>query len=460
MQEARCSVDEAGVVPVEQAGGAPWMERALQISCELTTTTSVALLLRRIVEAAAELTDSESAGILLQNGNASELHFVAATSFADQLVDIPVPVDASIAGAAFREGRPVHSPDVHRDARYYAAVERQTGFAARSLLAVPLQFKNRRIGVLEVQNKRQGAFDATDVQKLTALGAQATVAIENVRMVQALQQAHDTLEQRVAERVAELSAANETLQDQISERERVEQLLRERTAELEARNEELDAFAHTVAHDLRGPLTAMIGLVEMMADRLTNFTIAQQYEYLGLAGQVGHKMNNIIDEILCLASVRDEEIEADPLDMAQIVAAAWTRLDSLVAEHQAEIVMPDDWPVALGHAPWVEQVWVNYLSNALKYGDRPPHIELGANAQPDGTVRFWVADNGPGLAPEEQTRLFRPFTRLDQVRAEGHGLGLSIVCRIVERLGGQVGVESTPGQGSVFSFTLPADCEM
>jgi two-component system sensor histidine kinase/response regulator len=100
-------------------------------------------------------------------------------------------------------------------------------------------------------------------------------------------------------------------------------------------------------------------------------------------------------------------------------------------------------------------VWANYLSNAIQYGGRPPRVELGVTEQADGMVRFWVRDNGPGLTPEEQARLFTPFTQLAQVRARGHGLGLSIVRRIVERLGGQVGVESEIGRGSAFTFTLP-----
>ena len=132
------------------------------------------------------------------------------------------------------------------------------------------------------------------------------------------------------------------------------------------------------------------------------------------------------------------------------------RLAHMIEEHQTEIILPGTWPVALGYDPWVEEVWVNYLSNAIKYGGQPPHVELGATAQADGMVRFWVRDNGSGLTPEEQARLFTPFTRLDQVRAKGHGLGLSIVWRIVEKLGGQVGVESEIGRGSVFTFTLPA----
>jgi signal transduction histidine kinase len=110
----------------------------------------------------------------------------------------------------------------------------------------------------------------------------------------------------------------------------------------------------------------------------------------------------------------------------------------------------------LGYGPWVEEVWANYVSNAIKYGGTPPRVEVGATSLPDGMVRFWVRDNGPGIAPENQARLFAEFERL-QTKAEGHGLGLSIVKRIVQRLGGQVGVESQAGQGSTFSFTLPSE---
>jgi signal transduction histidine kinase len=132
----------------------------------------------------------------------------------------------------------------------------------------------------------------------------------------------------------------------------------------------------------------------------------------------------------------------------------------MIGRFRAEVALPDNWPVALGYGPWIEQVWVNYLSNAIKYGGEPPRVELGADASGDaglsqGRVRFWVRDNGPGLGEEEIGRLFVPFTRLDQARAQGHGLGLSIVRRIVEKLGGGVGVESEPGEGSLFYFALP-----
>jgi signal transduction histidine kinase len=170
------------------------------------------------------------------------------------------------------------------------------------------------------------------------------------------------------------------------------------------------------------------------------------------------KMSNIIDELLLMAGLREVEAELVPLDMESIVDEALGRLSYMIEEYQAEVVLPESWPVVLGHAAWVEEVWVNYLSNALKYGGRPPRVELGAVEQVGGAtgtmVRFWVRDNGLGLTFEEQERLFTPGTRLDQVRAKGHGLGLSIARRIVEKLGGRWGVESEVGQGSTFSFTL------
>lgn len=169
-------------------------------------------------------------------------------------------------------------------------------------------------------------------------------------------------------------------------------------------------------------------------------------------------MNNIIEELLLLAEVRNTQVARWPLNMASIVTEAVNRLADMVKQSQAEIVLPSAWPVALGYAPWIEEVWANYISNACKYGGLTPRIELGATAQDDGMVRFWARDNGAGLTPEERARLFTPFTRLEQVRAKGQGLGLSVVRRIIEKMDGQVGVESAgvPGHGSTFSFTLPA----
>jgi PAS domain S-box-containing protein len=248
----------------------------------------------------------------------------------------------------------------------------------------------------------------------------------------------------------------------ITIRKQAEEALREYAAELEASNAELDAFAHTVAHDLKNPLSALIALSTFLETRMDNMSPANVRERLHRITQRGYRMNNIVDELLLLASVRRlEEVDTRTLDMSLLVTKALERLANVEKMHQAEITMPDNWPLAQGYGPWVEEVWVNYISNALKYGGQPesgipPRIELGFDEQDTNAhVRFWVRDNGQGLTEEERAQLFTQFTRLHKVRAEGHGLGLSIVQRIIERLEGTVGVESAPGEGSVFYFTLP-----
>ncbi len=238
--------------------------------------------------------------------------------------------------------------------------------------------------------------------------------------------------------------------------------LRQRTVELEARNAELDAFAHTVAHDLKSPVTAVLGYSHLLQSKRSPVSPQQAERYLRVIDVNSKKIASIIDELLLLASVRRlDEINIEPLDMEKIIAETCQRLDYAIEEAQAEIVHPTAWPTAIGYAPWVEEIWVNYVSNAVKYGGQseppiPPRIELGYDPPQNGEefIRFWVQDNGPGLTPEQQQELFTEFQRLDTVRASGHGLGLWIVLRIVQKLGGQVGVESRPGEGSRFYFTL------
>lgn len=239
----------------------------------------------------------------------------------------------------------------------------------------------------------------------------------------------------------------------IVERFRSDAALKQLNAELKERNEDLDAYARMVAHDLKNPITVIMGFADLL---LTDRTLSddERIEALNLIAAHGEKMKTIVEALLLLSSVRQiDPSEIVPLDMGKIVTEAFGRLQTMVIESEGQIIQPETWPVAQGYAPWVEEVWVNFLSNALKYGGQP--LQLGADELPTGQVRFWVKDNGVGLSPADQVRVFKPFERL-QRNQEGHGLGLSIARRIVEKLGGEVGVESTVGEGSTFYFTLPA----
>ena len=433
-------------------------KRILEISHEMTSTKSLESLLDQIVEAAVELTDSSSAGILLFSEQERMLRFTTVSGSAGALTGIPVPIENSIAGYVFSTGEAVIVSDVDKAPRYYAKVAEQIGIKAHSLMAVPLQFQGRRIGVLEVENKRQDQeFDQYDLDILGALAAHATIAINNTQLYQQLEQHRDHLQDLVDDRTGELKQA-------MAEAELLNQQLAQEIQEREALIADLEAFSHTVAHDLKNPLGLIIGYSQLLLQKLVEHGDTELLQLAEPISQTGERMNRIINELLTLASVRQQDISPYPLHMSAILTLVEDRLAHMITDSGAVITKPEHWPLALGYAPWIEAVWVNYISNAIKYGGDPPHLTLGASVMtflaPGGTenrhVRFWIQDNGKGIAPDVQMQLFRQFTRFDETRARGHGLGLSIVKRIIEKLDGQVGVESTPEQGSTFFFTLPA----
>jgi two-component system, sensor histidine kinase and response regulator len=250
-------------------------------------------------------------------------------------------------------------------------------------------------------------------------------------------------------------------QEEVLARVKAHITLRKQQQQLQKRNLELDAFAHTVAHDLKNPLGAIINLSSLFLEQYPVNTPldAKGIKNIEFIEKGARKGLSTIKALLMLSGVsRQPNLAIKPLDMTKIVESVIEdRLISLKQNYQGQIDLPDSWPVARGYAPWIEEIWFNYLSNGLKYGGQPPTMTLGAEQQNNNMIRFWVKDNGKGLSSQNIARLFTPFTRLHQKRVEGHGLGLSIVQQIVEKLGGQAGVESEVGQGSLFYFTLPAD---
>ncbi|MCP4542359.1 MAG: response regulator [Chloroflexi bacterium] len=397
----------------------------------LMSTLDLDSVLQRILQIAMIEMQAEGTSIWLRNPDESLECQAAFGHPAERLQGVRIDPGRGVAGWVLQHKQSILVPDAQTDPRLARKVDEQIKFHTRDLIAVPLIVRGTAIGVLEATNKKQGTFSQSNLEWIKALAPGAAAAIANARLFQTL---------------------------------------RRHTVQLQAHNEELDAFADTVAHDLKIPLSSVIGFAETLEEIHTELSDEELRHYLHLIARGGRKMSNIINELLLLARVRKTQVELKPLDMASIVTEATQRLSSMIEKSQAKITMPKTWPEALGHGPWIEEVWVNYISNALKYGGQPPHVELGfdthatppTSVQPQsdnevavsGKISFWVRDNGPGLTPEAQAQLFTPFTRLERGRAEGHGLGLSIVQRIVDKLGGQAWVESQVGQGSVFSFTL------
>lgn len=354
------------------------------------------------------------------------------------------------------------------EARYRAIVEDQTEFVCRFLADGTLTFSNEAYGrsfgrLQERWGYRFLLFESEEAEKvkryMQALSFDHPVSTHehHLAMPDGKQCWLQWTIRAIFNERGRLSEYQAVGRD-ITERKQSEEDLRKYADELHAQNEELDAFAHTVAHDLLSPLGLVIGYAEFLADVYAELPQEEIEQYLHNIVASGYKMSNIIDALLLLAGVRKMQVQPEPLEMGGIVQESLKRLTKLIEEVGGEVVLPERWPAAVGYGPWVEEVWANYLSNGLKYGGRPPRLVVGATAQTDGMVRFWVRDNGNGLSPQEQAGLFTQFTQRNRSHAEGYGLGLSIVSRIMDKLGGVCGVESTAvaGAGCLFFFALPA----
>lgn len=375
-----------------------------EVDFELARKLDVDYVLRIALNAAVQLSGASAGFIGVAQDEGVILRH--ATGPYAQKIGAAISQDCGITARVIRTCEPALVRDIAFDSDYVDAVP-----GTRAQMTLPLMSGDRLVGVLTLETRDPDQFDAETYSFVKLLAARIAVALDNAR-------AYEELEHTVRD---------------------------------------LDAFADTVAHDLKNPLALVTGYISLvMSYDQDELTPELLHESLDRIQSNALKMSNIIDALLLLAGVRrTEQIHVAPIFMESVVSEVLERLAPIIASTGADITVGTDWPPVLGYAPWVEQVWMNYITNALKYSGEPPVIALGAETLPDGTVRCWVRDNGPGLTPEQQARAFKPFTRLSNRKVEGHGLGLSIVQRIITKLGGTVAVESTPDQGSEFSFTLP-----
>jgi signal transduction histidine kinase len=226
--------------------------------------------------------------------------------------------------------------------------------------------------------------------------------------------------------------------------------------ELEEKNKALEGFAHTVSHSLKNPLARLETLLVLLQENSHSPDFATQaMRLLPLAQQAVRQGRNTTEALLLLAEISTAQIihTIQPVNVRASAQQAAHSLQNLIdAKHAQLRWSSDSWPNAIGYQPWIEEIWRNYLENALKYGGNPPVIDIGAQHHGD-YVEYWIKDNGKGIEVEDQALLFNPFTRL-QLAEDGHGLGLSIVQSIVKRLGGEAGMSSAPGKGARFYFRL------
>jgi len=250
----------------------------------------------------------------------------------------------------------------------------------------------------------------------------------------------------IADRQLRMSAVIVRQRDQV----------RELNTELESRNEDLDAFARTVAHDLKNPLAAVVGMAGVLLDDPDVASSKDAKDYVRSILDAGEHSAEIIDGLLLLHGIQHEVHALEVVDADATVDIALETMTRTIEENEAVVSRQGTMLPVVAYGPWLIQVWINLIGNAIKYGGSPPTVDLAAQAAPDGMVRFEVRDNGAGIASVDQARVFREFERVPGTNVEGHGLGLAIVDRVVSRLDGATGIDDADNGGSVFWFTVPA----
>lgn len=243
------------------------------------------------------------------------------------------------------------------------------------------------------------------------------------------------LEQRVAERTTDLSRA---------------------TAALERSNQDLQQFAYAASHDLREPLRSVTGYLQLIDRRYGQSFDAEGREHMAFAIEGGRRMHTMIGDLLDYSRINLDAVAVGAINTESLLADALVNLHALIADSGARI-SHSTLPLVFASGSQVCRLFQNLIANAIKYAapDRVPEIHIEANC--DGVVwEFSVTDNGIGIPAEFRERIFGLFQRLhDRRRYEGTGVGLALCKRIVERHGGTIWVDSTPGRGSTFHFTLP-----
>lgn len=252
----------------------------------------------------------------------------------------------------------------------------------------------------------------------------------------------------------QLAEQNRQLQDEIAVRQHAEAIIAQRSEELARSNAELEQMAYVASHDLQEPLRMVASYVQLLEKRYHDKLDADANEFIAFAVDGVKRMQALIDDLLTYSRVGTKAAPLHTVDSGAAVTAAIRSLQIAIKECGAQINV-QALPMILGDARQLEQLFLNLLANAIKFrGDAKPLIHIRAEADQD-FWRFSVQDNGIGIAPEYFDRIFVMFQRLHARREyPGTGMGLAICKKIVERHGGRIWVESKPGQGATFLFTL------
>jgi signal transduction histidine kinase len=383
-------------------------ERLLEISQQLNSTLDLAALLRKIISAAEELTDTEGSSIMLYDPQTGDLRFEVTSNLNPNETDaIIVPMEGSIAGWIFTHGEPRWIEDVSQEPSYYHGVEETVEVKTRNLIGVPMRTHNKVIGVLEALNKRQNQrFTEQDIKVLTILASQAAIAIENARLFQ-----------------------------------------------------QSDFIAEMV-HELRTPLTALKASTTLLLR--PNVTEERRQDIITTMQGETDRLIRMTSDFLDLSRLESGRTRLDTtaFDVHKLIAESAEVVQQQAHDKGIQIKLPQEVLMVFADRGKIKQVLLNLFTNAIKYNRENGSITVETSRVPkqDKTfVQIAVRDTGYGISKESQKNMFQKFYRVAETAnfSQGTGLGLAIAKHIIEAHDGSIWLESEQGVGSTFYITLP-----
>lgn len=333
------------------------------------------------------------------------------------------PVETSLARVALEGNATAFVEDLAR--RPDLLVSGLESGSVRSVLASPLYRGAMPCGGIEIYSPHPRAWTKSEFKLLEWAGTQLGVILEIRRLHRQLQQANRDLDG----------------------------VVRERTAELQEMVNELEHFSYSITHDLRAPLRAMHGFAEMLAEECESHLTDVSREYLRRLTTAAQRMDRLITDALSYSKTVREEVALHPVDPEPLIKGIVESYPDF-ALPKAEIAIGQPLPRVIANEAGLTQCFSNILGNAVKFVGKGvvPKVQIRAEHQ-DGRVRLWFEDNGVGIPTEMHSRVFQMFQRASK-EFEGTGIGLALVRKVTEKMGGQVGVISEPGRGSRFWVEL------
>jgi K+-sensing histidine kinase KdpD len=398
--------------------------RLVEVSLVINSTLQLEPLLRFIMDAAAEIVESESASILLMDENTRELYFMAFNSDGDEeqlrhLSRIPVPLNNSVAGAAILENRTIVVNDVTTDPRHYRKADDSSGFQTYSLLVIPMRSKDRIIGVLEGVNKLEGEWTKDDEYFLEIMASQAAIAIENAGLVTQLRQANE-----------ELSQIDKLKND----------------------------FIAIASHELRTPLGVVLGYASFLKEDAQGAASAHATAVLNSA----MKMRQIIEDMINLRylKVGEKELYLEQFPAADIIQLAVHDITSTAKAQEQTIDLdlpPDEVTITVDQSKMVMAL-TNVMNNAVKFSPPRTRIEVSYQLHAD-EIWIVVQDEGVGIPEKMMEKIFEEFFQVEDHmtrRHSGMGLGLSIARAVILVHKGRIWASSEgENKGATFYVSLP-----